>query len=497
MQPRNCRTSQSRLGTLQVWTLLVPLLVLTALIAAPPQARLWAAVVSSASYSLMQYLLPECRFRTDPRGCPLNFAMALFLLKLVVVPALIMFGQPVQATLPSMPNRSSMEAVLLVETAAYVAFCLAIGFMPARPAASGVRAAIMSLLEAKPSLRIAGAFACIGAFGFFAAFRSIGNLIEYFVNPPVLQELNQQAEGSILVLTGTLLRPFLAFSLVLLWCRRADGQRAPGGKLREGFILLLVACGVFAANSTFSFNRAAFVFPLVALTAVFISRVPIPAFVLLTCAAVAMTPIVWISSYRAAKPADESVAFSTPAPSVTDQLQLYAGGPQFLGYFLDQTGWGRSPYWGSTLIASTMHAVPILGKGFRESSGVAIYNRAIYGDSGIEDQIIPLQGELFINFHLMGVVAGFFVLGLVMAEFQRRLETTSSAFAAFVIQYIALWAAMLIIWSLAVFCQILLYFCWPVYAYAGWSLLKRWAASEREKRAPQMSSRPLPAERIA
>ena len=148
---------------------------------------------------------------------------------------------------------------------------------------------------------------------------------------------------------------------------------------------------------------------------------------------------------------------------------------------LEEAGWGKPLYWGSTLVASVLHPVPLLGKGFRESSGVAIYNRAIYGNTGVADQIIPFQGELFLNFHLPGIVAGFFGLGLLIGHCQRQFESARSAFAAFAIHYVSMWAAMLVIWSLAVFSQILVYFCWPIYFYVVWNWIWRWAKSQYNK----------------
>jgi hypothetical protein len=153
---------------------------------------------------------------------------------------------------------------------------------------------------------------------------------------------------------------------------------------------------------------------------------------------------------------------------------------------LDETGWGKSLYWGSSLLGSAMHAVPVLGKGFRDSSGVAIYNQAIYGNSGIEDQIVPFQGELFINFHLVGVVAAFFGLGLAIGILQRLFENVRTAFAGFAIHYVAMWTGMLIVWSLAVLSQILVYFCWPIYVFAGWNWVKRWA--RQQERGPEATA---------
>jgi hypothetical protein len=489
MQRHNYSSRQSR-GKLPLWTIFLPLLALTALIAAPPQSRLYLTLFSAGSYSALQCLLPECRFRRDRYLCPLNLAMLLFLLKLVAVPMILMVTQPEQGSLPLMPGRMAMEWALLVETAAYVAFCMALRFVSTRARAAGFWGSTTSLLEGAPGLLVPAAFACLGAIGLFAAFGSIGNLVAYFANPSVLSDLTQEAEGSLKALAGTVLRPFLAFSLILLWCRRIDLCNARGEKSRQALATGAVAIGVVVANLTFSFNRGAFVFPLLALVGVYVSKVyRISPLILAGLAAIVMIPVLSIGSYRASsKPGAEVFSPKASARDVSEEIQIYLAGPQFLGFFLDETGWGRSMYWGRTLVASALDPVPVIGKSFREGSAVAIYNRAIYGDTGNLDQNVPFQGELFINFHLAGVVAGYFALGLLIGELQRRFEAAGAAFAAFAVQYIAAWAAMLIVWSLAVFSQILVYFCWPIYCYAGWNWVKRW--SRNQDNQPLKSSLP-------
>jgi hypothetical protein len=46
-----------------------------------------------------------------------------------------------------------------------------------------------------------------------------------------------------------------------------------------------------------------------------------------------------------------------------------------------------------------------------------------------------------------------------------------------------MWVAMLIIWSLSVLSQILVYFCWPIYVCLAWNWIKEWSRNERPKPA--------------
>jgi hypothetical protein len=63
-----------------------------------------------------------------------------------------MMSQPSMGTLPRLPDRAAMERAMLIETVAYVAFCIAISLIPARPSGPGDRASTTSLLEGTPSL---------------------------------------------------------------------------------------------------------------------------------------------------------------------------------------------------------------------------------------------------------------------------------------------------------------------------------------------------------
>jgi hypothetical protein len=118
--------------------------------------------------------------------------------------------------------------------------------------------------------------------------------------------------------------------------------------------------------------------------------------------------------------------------------------------------------------------VPWLGKDFRRSSGTAFYNRLLNrGDA--EDQIISFAGELFLNFHVIGIVTGFAVMGVLLAKLQDAFARSQSAMPIYVIQLTAIWLVFLVMGSLSVVAQIAIYFYWPVYLY----LLLRTATRSR------------------
>ena len=161
---------------------------------------------------------------------------------------------------------------------------------------------------------------------------------------------------------------------------------------------------------------------------------------------------------------------------INSTLQVYGAAPQFLGFLIEQND-DRNLYWGRTLLSSLIIPVPIIGKPFRATSGPVIYNEMIYGNIGVIDQIIPFEGELFMNFHLLGVVVGYSILGHVTFRLQRAFEQSASAIKCFISIYAAYWILFLIQGSLAVVSQIFVYFFWPIYFYSFSTFALSWLIS--------------------
>jgi hypothetical protein len=169
---------------------------------------------------------------------------------------------------------------------------------------------------------------------------------------------------------------------------------------------------------------------------------------------------------------DAALAFASNV-DVLDYVQVYAQGPQYLGYLLEQTGYGRVLYGGITLLASILHPVPAVGAAFRSVSGVTIYNELIYGPWETPDQIVPFIGELFLNLQLGGVILGYLIIGALTAYFAKRFFELKAAADQYMLVYICIWCLFLLQGSLAVVSQVALYALWPVYAYWVWQPFAR------------------------
>lgn len=451
------------------------------MIASPANRRLPIVLASASIFTLMQWTVSSCRFRTGNYFSPVNIALVLLLVKSVIAPILVMAVGATNDLFVAVSSRESMQGAVLIDVIAYVALCL--GLALARPNSPALK-----VLGVSPGTGAIVIFAGLGLLGFFLAFGSPGKIVEYFQNPASLQEMQRENEGSWSGFLATVLRPFLAFALIAWWTRSIDKTRPSWRLILSGVV---AAAGVTLANATFSFNRAAFVFPLLALAAVYNARSRRLSPLVIAAVLAVLLPLLFaIGNYRAEKLAPPTApqahgTWETSLREASDTIQAYSGGPPLAGVFLERTNWGAHPYLGSTLVASALAPAPILGKGFRESSGSALYNQVLYGVPGYEDQIIPFSSELFVNFHAIGVIAGFFVLGQVLARAEGWFATVESAFGAFTIQYVFMWCAMLSAWSLSIFSQITIYFLWPVYLYCAAACARAWL---RGMRVPKLAN---------
>ncbi|GEM_PF-1981510 len=469
------------------WSVLVPFLALTALFYCPEERRLPVTLLSASVYALLQWLLPLCRWRRDNYFCPINVALGLLLLKLCLIPVLVMTTGPLSRVLSFLPTYSSMQGSILIDTVAYVAFCIGLTLAPRQLLWSN-SPVLRTALSLCPHHWYILLFLAIGLLGFGSMFRHPAELFLYFQDPASMTEMKENMEGTWTGLLTTILRPFLAFGLVAWW---ANSKDSGSPAWRSSLVGLVAVVGITIANLTFSFNRAAFVFPLLCLAAVYNARVRrIPFGVTILAVALFMPLLIAIGSYRSTPETGGASAETTLAEAandVSENLQAYAGGPQYTAIFYDRIGWGERPYGGSTLIASVMSPIPVLGKSFRETSGPALFNLAIYGTLGIEDQIIPFSAELFANFHLPGVIFGFFLLAMFLSQAERWFVASQSMFFSFFVQYISLWVAMLAVWSAAIVSQIAIYFFVPIYFYLGSLYTLAWLKGfQRRSLAPAL-----------
>jgi hypothetical protein len=168
-----------------------------------------------------------------------------------------------------------------------------------------------------------------------------------------------------------------------------------------------------------------------------------------------------------------AVAATWNAEGVVEFVQIYASGPQMTAYLIESLE-GKF-YYGKTLLPSLVYPIPVLGKPYRDISGPVIFNHLIYGDTDNIDQVIPLAGELYINFHLAGVVVGSVLLGFLLAWLHGKFAAAPNPVESYAWLLMALWSVFPS--SLSVASQIYLYSFWPIYVYFAARRFGSWNAA--------------------
>ncbi len=483
---RGTRTLRKRSGTFwftgsRVWTLVALAIVATAFLSVPTENRYPAALVGALVFFLVQCLLPACRPVSGKLLCPWNWALFVFFLQLVLLPLSVLLFGPSRGVLPFLPSDQAINLAMLVNVSAFIAFCATYQYFTRRSKIGRQPSARTLLLAAclarkSLSLKYIAVNGAIGIIGFFLAFGALNKVAEYFSDPSGYISRLADTSDKLGLAAGLFFRPFLAICVVMLWCRWLDRVRSKNKRGLTSVVTALTILAVCVSNATFNYNRGSVVVPLVAMLAVIVgspgrvlhrSLVPAGALVFVV---LLLAP--FYGAYRSSNFTGQEI-LSDPSVrnlladklEITEMFQVYGGAPQFLGFFLEMGRWGTNSQWGKVLGSSALAPLPILGKPFRENSGTAVYNRLIYGQLDVQDQISPFQGEAFLDFQLPGLLAGFAFLGWIAFKLQTAFARSSSFFESFVCQYFSVWTFFLIIGSLSVVSQVFIYFCWPFYLY--------------------------------
>jgi hypothetical protein len=468
------RHTQPSNPTMPVWpiALLVAGLILYAF--APQTSLLPAGIAALVVFASALYVFPACRPGRGLAISPLGWALFLFGLSMVACPILISFFGPTRSTLPSMPDSTAISLASVLTTVAFVAFCvgftIAYGRVTRRPRDPGI-----GWFRSPFPRWVPAVFVCVGLIGMALSFGSPGDLLAYLSSPSEVRAAAAE-EATYQGFLGLILRPFLGFGLIMIWCRSVDAT--PRSRRAALARLALVVSGVLVSYGTFGFNRASIAYPLVGVIAVYSRRIRRIGIVGLACIAVVSLLLLGaIGIYRSgSSTAGEFVGVSGRA-AIRDELDLnqeiqgYGGAPQFLAFVMTRAE-TMPPAWGRAIVSGVVAPVPILGEPFRETSGTGLYNAWIYGSAGFRDQVIPFAGELFIDLRVPGVVIGFLLLGALVARLHAGFVRATTALGAFVAQYIGMWVAFPIIGSAEVVSQTFVYFLWPIYATIAYAMLR-------------------------
>src|SRR5271156_1066147 len=114
------------------WSFIAFAIVAAAFLSVPSGNRYPGALVSAFVFFLVQGFLPACRPVSAKLLCPWNWALFVFFLQLVLLPLSVLLFGPSQGVLPFLPSDRAINLAMLINTAAFVAFCATYAFFARR-----------------------------------------------------------------------------------------------------------------------------------------------------------------------------------------------------------------------------------------------------------------------------------------------------------------------------------------------------------------------------
>lgn len=462
-----------------LWMLAINATALIAFAYAPVAEEYPLAALGILAFLFVQACLPACRICVSAPVCPANIAQGYYWVQLVLVTVLIGYFGVSQGALPYLPSKDAINLAVVVHVVGYLCFCVAYQCFSrgtVRPRVSGPGAAYLIV-----------PFAVLGVLGLLLTHGGVGGFIDY-VSSPSEHRLRAEEATTWQGAAGSFLKHFLGFAVVLAWSwwlGKAPRRKAAIIAVTAGVVIVLLI-------ANFNYNRGTMLGPMVGLAAAFSAHVWRISFKGVVLGGMLALSVAFVfGGYRSsdldiADLSVSAVADMWSPEDVVEFVQIYALAPQLSAYLLESVE-GKF-YYGETLLPSLVYPIPVLGKPYRDSSGPVIFNELIYGGTDSLDQIIPLDGELFINFHLAGVVLGNVLLGCVLAWLQGKFMAAPRPVESYAWLMMALWTVFP--GSLSVTSQIYVYSFWPMYIYLSVESVRAWSgatASHRDQTAVRYS----------
>ena len=454
-----------------LWVLTINAIALIGFACGPVAQEYPLAIVGILAFLFVQAFLPACRIYVTAPLCPANIAQGYYWIQLVLVTVLIGYFGFSHGTLPYLPSKNALNLAIVLHVVGYLSFSVAYQCFGRAIVGRTQRH------ESTPSAAyLIVPFAVLGLFGFLLMHGGVAGFIEY-ASSPTEHRLRADEATTLQGAAGNFLKHFFGFAVVLAWSwwlGKAPRRKVSIVAVTAGALLVLLV-------ANFDYNRGTILGPIVGLAAAFSAHVwRIPFRGVILASVLALSVAFSFGWYRSTdlditELSDSAVADTWNTEDVVEFVQIYASGPQMSAYLIESLE-GKF-YYGATLFPSLVYPIPVLGKPYRDISGTGIFNELIYGDTDSVDQIIPLDGELYINFHLAGVVLGNVMLGCFLAWLQARFVAGPNPVESYAWLMMSLWAVFP--GSLSVMSQMYVYSFWPIYSYFMAKRLRSWTAVTR------------------
>jgi hypothetical protein len=241
-----------------------------------------------------------------------------------------------------------------------------------------------------------------------------------------------------LTFIGMVIRPLLVLGLAMLARKRHQEGR------RIWWVFLFLAGAVVFALGSYGLNRAAIVFAVIALVLVLVDRSRRRIGLASSLLAVGLLGVFFFAAgtLRSTLWLDRT-GLDAPEVGIVPALQsvlVYAASPMQLSGAMpwaEETG----AFGGETFVKSLLGPVPGIPDVWREQSGVALFNHAVYHSYIGRDQLLPTWFEGFLSFGLPGVLGVALVMGILLFVSDRMRTRLGSFPAAYGAALVALWVS--------------------------------------------------------
>ena len=420
-----------------------------------------SAATPPLAFAATHWLVPAVRPVRRPLVSPKSILYAAFAIQLVVAPLLFIIDGPVRWVFPVGQTREGIAFAALLIGLSFP--CWALGLVAAqrmsRPTAANVGWGSI------PRWVIV-LFAVLGAAG----------LALWALRVEKSQATADAGADGVMTVVRLLLRPFLAAAAIAILSNvlLARGPSLAGRRK----LVVLGGCVVLVVLSSITLDarRAPLLAALLALLAAYgliTNRPSIRALLMLGVGATAAflavrvlrSPDQPFSLLFNSTGADEGLlsAFNT-------EVQSYAGGLQMVAFLLDHVDSLGDPLYGRGQIYTAIAPLPRLGESVRDETPGALYN-SLFIDR--QDQVLPLAGQLYLDFGVFSVCAGFILLGMLTGVLHRLFVRSQTLVEAFVWVLPAPWLAFSLGSSPIGFYQFLIYFSLPSYVLIAFAALRR------------------------